>query len=217
MASDIVPGDVVVVLVVEDSQACLIVKLLKAFDRDANVELGGDGTLGNTLVVVGLGFARFSTLAPEAFRVRLIGRQDPLVVGSCPEPAIDVDGLKVGSIATLALEVTLAARSVDGADVILSHDSGKKLVFPGSVEADEIHATISAKVSSVKPIPILKLVPRLSPGQEVIVSVPYHVRNSFFAFFYDWSIEQRFSIRSNPCWLLSCRQEGTEADGQTHN
>ena len=57
MASHVVPGDVIVVLVVEDGQAGLIVKLLKAFNGDANVELGGDGTFQNSLVVVGLGLA----------------------------------------------------------------------------------------------------------------------------------------------------------------
>ena len=55
MASHIVPGDVIVVLVVEDGQACFVVVLLKTLDGDADVELGGDRTLRDALVVVGLG------------------------------------------------------------------------------------------------------------------------------------------------------------------
>ena len=57
MASHIVPGDVIVVLVVEDGQACFVVVLLKTFDGDTDVKLGGDRTLRDALVVVGLGSA----------------------------------------------------------------------------------------------------------------------------------------------------------------
>jgi len=59
-----------------------------------------------------------SALGPEAFAVGLVGWQNPLVVCSGPEPAVDVDGLKVGGVAALALEVALAARGVHGAHVI---------------------------------------------------------------------------------------------------
>ena len=57
MASNIVPGDVVVVLVVEGSQTSLVVVLLKTLDGDADVKLGGDGSLQDSLVVVRLGLA----------------------------------------------------------------------------------------------------------------------------------------------------------------
>ena len=57
MASNIVPGDVVVVLVVEGSQTSLVVVLLKTLDGDADVELGRDGSLQDSLVVVRLGLA----------------------------------------------------------------------------------------------------------------------------------------------------------------
>ena len=57
VASNIVPGDVVVVLVVEGSQTSLVVVLLKTLDGDADVELGGDGSLQDSLVVVRLGLA----------------------------------------------------------------------------------------------------------------------------------------------------------------
>ena len=57
VASNIVPGDVVVVLVVEGSQTSLVVVLLKTLDGDADVELGRDGSLQDSLVVVRLGLA----------------------------------------------------------------------------------------------------------------------------------------------------------------
>ena len=58
---------------------------------------------------MGGGVYSLSALAPEAFGVGLVGGKDPLVVGSGPEPAVDVDGLEVGGVAALALEVALAA------------------------------------------------------------------------------------------------------------
>jgi hypothetical protein len=57
VTSNIVPRDVVVVLVVEDGEAGLVVELLKAFDGDADVELGGDRALKDTLVIVRLGLS----------------------------------------------------------------------------------------------------------------------------------------------------------------
>jgi len=65
VASNIVPGDVVVVLVVEDGETGLVVELLKAFDGDADVKLGGDRTLKDALVVVGLGLSRSKTKRGE--------------------------------------------------------------------------------------------------------------------------------------------------------
>ena len=57
MTGNIVPRDVVIVLVVEDGETGLVVELLKAFDGDADVKLGGDRALEDALVVVGLGFS----------------------------------------------------------------------------------------------------------------------------------------------------------------
>ena len=53
----VVPLDAIVVLVVEGSQTSLVVVLLKTLDGDADVELGGDGSLQDSLVVVRLGLA----------------------------------------------------------------------------------------------------------------------------------------------------------------
>ena len=51
------PRDVIIVFVVQDGQAGLIVELLKPFNGDANVELGGDGAFKHALVIVGLGLS----------------------------------------------------------------------------------------------------------------------------------------------------------------
>ena len=48
------PLDPISVLVVEDSEAGLVVELLQPFDGNPNVVLCLDGTLLNPLVVVGL-------------------------------------------------------------------------------------------------------------------------------------------------------------------
>ena len=55
MASNVVPFDAIAVLVVEDGQAGFVVVLLEAFDGDADVEFGIDGTFLDTFKVVGLG------------------------------------------------------------------------------------------------------------------------------------------------------------------
>ena len=54
MTCNVVPGDAVPVLVVEDGETGLVVELLKALDRHTDVELGLDRALGQTLVVVWL-------------------------------------------------------------------------------------------------------------------------------------------------------------------
>jgi hypothetical protein len=58
------------------------------------------------------------------------------------------------------------------------HDCGKESVLSGFVEADEVHAAVATKVPSVEPVPVLELVPRFPPGEEVVVIAPLHVRNT---------------------------------------
>lgn len=65
VASNVVPGDAVSVLVVHDGEAGLIVVLLKTLDGHADVELGVDGTFLLALEVVGLRLAGLSGEAPE--------------------------------------------------------------------------------------------------------------------------------------------------------
>ena len=54
--------------------------------------------------------------------------------------------------------------------VTCNHNLLKHFELSRVVKADQVHASFSAEVSSIKPIPILKLVPGLSPGQEVVMS-----------------------------------------------
>ena len=59
------------------------------------------------------------------------------------------------------------------------HDLLEHPKLSGGLEADEVHAPLSAEVSSVEPVPVLKLVPGLPPGQEVVVVSDFAVRNTF--------------------------------------
>ena len=100
-------------------------------------------------------------------------------------------------VATLTLEIALATRGVDGRYVVCKnciskvglrhfqvlcvtflHNCGKELELFGRVEAHEVHAPVAAKVAAVEPVPIFKLVPRLPPRQKVIVTFPFHMRDS---------------------------------------
>ena len=57
----------------------------------------------------------------------------------------------------------------------LLHDFLEHLEFEGRLEADEVHAALAAEVPPVEPVPVLELVPRLPPGQEVVVAAELSV------------------------------------------
>ena len=57
----------------------------------------------------------------------------------------------------------------------LFHDGSKNTELFRSIETDEIHTSITTKVTSVKPIPVFKFVPWFTPGQKVIMVFPFHV------------------------------------------
>lgn len=175
MASGVVPRDAVVVLVVEDRQASFVVVLLQALDRHADVEFSLDRTLFDAFEVIRLGFARLSGETPEGLRVWRVSSGDPGVRGSGPEPSVNVDGLQVSGVAPFALEVALASRGVDGTHVIFLHNFGEEFEFSLAVKADQVHATIAAKVPAVKPVPIFEFVPRFPPRQKVMVTFPFHM------------------------------------------
>ena len=60
-----------------------------------------------------------SSPAPERLaRSRSVSWSDPVVVGSGPEPTIDIDGREAGSVTTLVLEIAFSATCVDGGHVI---------------------------------------------------------------------------------------------------
>jgi len=183
VASHIVPGHAVVVLVVQNCQAGLVVELLQTLDGDADVVLGIDGSLLDSLIVIRLRLSFLSSPAPE----RLAGSwpvswSNPVVVCSGPEPTIDIDGREVGSVTTLVLEIAFSATCVDGGHVISLHDLGKHLELSGSIERHKIHTTISAEIASIEPVPVLKLVPGLPPGEKIVMVTNFHVRFSLHTF-----------------------------------
>lgn len=93
MASSVVPGHPVVVLVVEDRQTGLVVKLLETLDGDADVVSRVDGTLLLALPVVGLRGSQFSAVAPESIRMGCISGRNPHIFSSSPEPSVHVNWL----------------------------------------------------------------------------------------------------------------------------
>jgi len=177
-----VPFDTVVVLVVEDSETGLVVELLQALDSYTNIILSLDGTLFLSFEVVRLGDTVLSSVAPESVGIRFVRGRDPGVAGSSPEPTVHIDRLKVGSVAAFVLEVAFSSTSPHARDIILSHDLLEHLELAGSVEGDEVHAPVPAEVPSVEPVPVLKLVPGLSPGEEVVMISDLHVGFSFHTF-----------------------------------
>ena len=60
-----------------------------------------------------------SSTAPESLsRSRSVGGWNTMVIGSGPEPAVDIDGREVGRVTTLVLEIAFSATCVDGGHVI---------------------------------------------------------------------------------------------------
>jgi len=93
VAGDVMPLDAVIVFVVQYCQTGLVVELLQALDSDSNIVFCFDGSLLNTLVIVGLGFAVFSSGAPVSIGMGLVRGGNALIAGTCPEPALHVDRL----------------------------------------------------------------------------------------------------------------------------
>jgi len=105
MAGYVVPGDAVVVFIVEGGQASLVMELLQPLDSDTDIVLCLDGSLPDALLVVRLGLPGLSGCAPEGVGIRSVRCRNPGVAGSGPEPAVHVDWLEMGTVAALVLEV----------------------------------------------------------------------------------------------------------------
>ena len=119
VTGDIVPGNAIIIFIVEDSEARLVVELLETLDGDADVVLGVDGPVLDALEVVGLPLALLAGVAPEGLPGGgPVGGRDPGVARPRPEPAVDVDGGEVGGVAALVLEVALAAAGVHRAHIV---------------------------------------------------------------------------------------------------
>ena len=59
-----------------------------------------------------------------------------------------------------------------------NHDLFKHFELGGFFKTDEIHASFTAKVTPVKPIPVLEFMPRFTPRQEVMMAAQFSVRNA---------------------------------------
>jgi len=178
-----VPGDAVVVFIVEGGQASFVVELLQSLDGDTDIVLCLDGSLSDALLVVRLGRPGLSGCAPEGVGIRSVRSRNPGVTGSGPEPTVHVDRLQMGAVAALVLEVTFPTAGPHARDVVFLHDILEHLELAGRLEGDQVHAPVPTEVPAVEPVPVLKLMPGFPPGQEVIVLANLHVRLPFHAFF----------------------------------
>jgi len=203
MTGYVVPGDAVVVFIVEGGQAGLVMELLQPLDSDTDIVLCLDGSLPDALLVVRLGRPCLSGCAPEGVGIRSVRSRNPGVAGSGPEPAVHVDGLEMGTVAALVLEVAFPTAGPHARDVVFIHDILEHLELAGRIEGDQVHAPVPAEVPPVEPVPVLKLMPGFPPGQEVIVLANLHVGLPFHAFFEHWSVQQGLPIISNPGRSLS--------------
>jgi len=212
VASDVMPLDSLAVLVVEDGQTGLVMELLQPLDGDPNVVICRDRPLINALKVVRLRSSLLSAGRPEGVRVGLVGGRDPAITGSRPEPSVDINRLEVSAVTALVLEVALSAGGVDRGNIVSGHDLLKHFEFSGSVERDEVHAAVSAEVTPVEPIPILKLVPGFPPTEEVVMVAHLHVTFPLHTLINVRPVEQGLAVRSNPGGFLGERtaQEGEQ-------
>jgi len=159
-----VPFDAIPILVVVHCQASLVMELLEPLDGDPDIVVCLYGPLLDTLVIVRLRFSSFSSRAPESLWVRLVGRRYSVIVGSSPEPAINIDRLQMSPVTALVLEIAFSATGVDRGHIVSSHNLLEHFELSRSVERHKVHATVTAEVSSIEPVPVLKLMPGLPPG-----------------------------------------------------
>ena len=138
VAGNVVPGDTVIVHVVQDAQARLA------------------GLVDVVLGVVGLGLLLVSSLAPGVVgpaRGHLVGLGD-LVAGRRPEPSEEVLGLQIGA-SLAALEVAQAARRPDVGDVVGLDEAEDQVVLLLGLDRHEVHAVFTADVAAVQPVELL--------------------------------------------------------------
>ena len=99
--------------------------------------------------------------------------------GAGPEPTVDVDGLKVGSLTTFNLLVTQTTGCVDILDTGSPHESDNKVFFCLALQTDHVHAHLSAVVAASEPVP--PGVPQdgfiTGPGHPVALGIKVKVSN----------------------------------------
>jgi len=150
VTSHIVPFDTVTVEVVQNSQTSLIFTSLLDLFTVVRLASGGVESSGERPIVEG----------------SAISGVKPGLIGG-PEPSVDFLGEEVGTIATIKVAQTARCPDVLHA----THPLFDPFVFVLGFEADQIHASFSAVVSSVEPIPVGTSDGRVagSPGEEVVV------------------------------------------------
>merc|ERR1719273_2406700 len=80
---------------------------------------------------------------------------------------------------------------------------GKVSVLLGVLKGDEVHTPLPTEVPGVEPVPVLELVPWLSPGEEVVMPPVLLVVLPVPAHFHPRSVQERPAVGSQP-WLLLC-------------
>jgi len=154
VTGNIVPLDAVSIEVVQDGQAGL--RLPALLDLLPVVRLGP-------------GWVEAPCGRPVVEGGPAVCGREPGLVGR-PEPAVDVLGEEVGSVA--AVKVTQTARGPEvrhvGVDKALD-----PLVFLSGLEGDEVHAPLPAVVPGVEPVPLGVPHPRVRvlPAEPVIATI----------------------------------------------
>jgi hypothetical protein len=70
-----------------------------------------------------------------------------------PEPSVDTKWFEVSGITTFDLLVTQTSGSVNVLDIGASHQSGDEILLSPGLQADHVHAHLSAVVTSGEPVP----------------------------------------------------------------
>lgn len=151
VAGNVVPGDTIIVHVVQDAQAGLA------------------GLVDVVLGVIGLGLLLVSSLAPGVVgptRGHLVGLGD-LVAGRRPEPSEEVLGLQIG--ASLApFEVAETARGPDVGNVVGLDQAEDQVVLLLGFDGYEVHAVFTTDVAAVQPVKLLVGQGGNVTGEEVV-------------------------------------------------
>jgi len=80
---------------------------------------------------------------------------------------------------------------------------GKVTILLRRLKAHQVHATLPAVVPGIEPVPVLKLGPRLSPAEEVMVPAVFLMKRPFLAEVQVGFVEQRPTVLSKTRLFLA--------------
>lgn len=132
------PGDAIVVHVVQDGQALLL------------------GLVNVVFSVVGLWALLVTGLGPGVVAPSLrnaVGGLD-LLAGCGPEPSVHVLGLQIGTVLA-ASEIADATGGPDVGHIVLLDDTEDQVVLLLGLQGDQIHAVFAAQVTAIEPVDLL--------------------------------------------------------------